>query len=92
MRLLYLVEENDGVRLAAYSLRQLSTLVISYVSRRGADKACSGELLLILTHIYTGEHSLVVEEDLRQRLRQLRLPHPGSTEEDEGADRSLRVL
>jgi hypothetical protein len=48
--------------------------------------------LLILGHVQTDHGALVVEHEFGERPRQLRLPHPGRAEEDEGADRSVRVL
>ena len=92
MCLLDLVEEDDGVRLAAYGLGQLTAFIIAYIARRCTDEAGGGELLLILAHVDTCQHRLVVEEDLCQSLRQLRLTYPRRAEEDEGADRALGVL
>ena len=92
MRLLDLVKEHYGVRLAANGFRELSTFIIAYISWRSTDQTGSGELLLIFTHVNTCQHRLVIEEYFGQSLRQLRLPDTCSTEEDEGADRTLRVL
>ena len=92
VRLLDLVEEDDGVRLAAYGLGQLTAFVIAYIARRCTDEAGGGELLLVLAHVNTRQHRLVIEEYLRQSLRQLRLTDPRRAEEDKGADRALGVL
>ena len=92
MCLLDLVKEHYGVRLTTDSLCELSTFIVAYISWRSTDQTGSGELLLILTHINACQHRLVIEEYLGQSLRQLRLPDTCSTEEDEGADRTLRVL
>ena len=81
--LLDLVEEDDGVGLAADRFGELTTFVIAYISWRRTDETGGGELLLILAHIDTGEHRLVIEEDFSQRLCQLGLPDTGGTEEDE---------
>ena len=49
-------------------------------------------LLLILRHVDTRHHRLVVEEIFSQCLGQLRLTDTRGAEEDEGGDRPLRVL
>ena len=85
VRLLYLIEEDDLVRLAPDGLGELSALVVADVSWRCADEPCHAELLLILAHVDAGHHRLVVEEVLCQRLGELRLAHACGAEEDEGA-------
>ena len=82
MRFLYLIEEHDGVGLAAYCLCQLTTLVIAYIARRCTDQSADGMLLLIFRHIDTGHHRLVVEEVFGKCLGKLRLTDTRSTEED----------
>ena len=92
MRLLDLIEEDDRVGLATNGLRQLSSFVVAYISRRSTDETSGGELLLILAHINTGEHRLIIKEHLSKSLGKLRLPYPRSTEEKEGAYRTLGIL
>ena len=92
MRLFDLIEQDNRVRFPANRLRQLSTLIVTHISRRRTDQTSRAEFLLILTHIDTGHHILVIEQILGQRLGQLRLTHTGSTEEDERTDRSFRIL
>ena len=92
MCLLDLIEEDDRIGLATNSLRQLSSFIVAYVSRRSTDETSGGELLLILAHIDTGEHRLVIEEHLSKSLGELRLPYPCSTEEEEGTYRTLGIL
>ncbi len=55
MGLLDLVEENDGVGLAADLLGQLARLVIAHVARRGAHETGDGVLLHKLRHIQTDQ-------------------------------------
>ena len=59
--LLNLVEEHYRVGLAAHSLRQLTALVVAYVSWRRTDESRHAELLLVLAHVDTRHHRLVVE-------------------------------
>ena len=92
MSLLNLIEENHTVWLAANSLGQLATLVVSYIPRRRSNQTGDTELFLILTHIYSGHHRLVVEEILGKRLGKFGLTYTGGTEEDEAGDRTLWIL
>ncbi len=91
VRLLDLIEQHHGVRLAANRLGKLSPLVVSHVPRRSTDKPCRAELLLVLAHIDTGHHVLVVEQVLGQRLRQFGLPHAGGPQEDKRSDRPFGI-
>ena len=92
MSLLDLIEEHDAVGLAAHGLCQLSALVIAHVARRCTDQAAHAVLLLILTHIDTRHHRLVVEEVVGKGLGKFRLTHARGAEEDERGDRSLGIL
>ena len=49
-------------------------------------------LLHVLRHVEPDDRALVVEHELRERLRELGLPDAGRAEEDERADRTVRVL
>ncbi len=49
-------------------------------------------LLLVLGHVDPHHRPLVVEEELGEGPRQLRLSHPGRAEEEERAERTIRVL
>ena len=69
MGLLNLVEQHHRVGLAPYRLGQLTTLVVTDISRRRTHKARHGMTLLVLRHINTGHHAVVVEEEFGQRLR-----------------------
>ena len=92
VRLLDLVEEDHAVRLAAHRLGQLAAFLVADVARRGADQPRDRVLLLILRHVDADHRALVVEQELRQRPRQLRLADAGRAEEDERADRPVGVL
>ena len=90
--LLYLVEEHYGVGFAAHSLGELTALVVAYVSWRRTDESRHAELLLVLAHVDTRHHRLVVEQILGESLRQLGLADTRRAEEDERSDRTLRIL
>ena len=92
MRLLDFIEEYDRVWLSADSLGQLTTLLIADVARCRTDQSRYGVLLHVLGHIDTNHGVLVIEEVLCEGLRQLRLTYTGRTHEEEGTDRSCRIL
>ena len=81
--LLYLIEEDYLVGLSPDGLCELSALVVADVSWRGSDQTRHAELLLVLAHVDSGHHRLVVEEVVGQRLGQLGLTDTGGTQEDE---------
>ena len=91
MRLLNLVEQHDAVGFAAHSLGQLPALVVAHIPWRRSDKSTHTVALLILTHVDTHHHVLVVEEHLGEGFRQLRLADTRGAQEDEAANRALAV-
>src|SRR3990170_5678442 len=92
MRLLELVEEDDGVGTPADGLRELAALLEADVARRRTEEPADGVLLHVLGHVEPNHGALVVEHELSERLRELRLADAGGPEEDEGADRAVGVL
>ena len=90
--LLDLVEEDHRVALATDGLRQLATLVEPHVAWRRTDEAAHVVALHELAHVDLDERVLGAEHELCERLGELGLADPGGPEEDEGADRALRVL
>ena len=92
MSLLYLIEKHYRIWLAAHCLGELTTLIIANVSRRRTDESAHAVLLLILTHIDTSHHGLVVEQIVGQGFGELCLTYTGGAKEDEAGDRTLRIL
>ena len=92
MSLFDFIKQDDRIRFPSDSFRQLTTFIISNVSRRRTDQTSGTELLLIFTHINTRHHILIVEQIIRQGLCQLRLTNSGCSQEDERTDRPLRIL
>ena len=90
--LLYLIEQNDRVGLAAYSLRQLSTLLVAHIARRRTDESADIERLSVLRHVHPDECVSRPEHKLSQLLGQIGLAHAGGPEEHEGADGVVRVF
>ena len=91
MRLLDLVEQHHRVGLTAHSLSQLTTLIVADISRRRPNQTRHGVTLLILAHIDSRHQILVIEQELRQRLRQPGLAHARRTEEDERTNRAATI-
>ena len=86
-----LVQQHHAVGFAAHGLRELAALIVSHISRRRTYQTGNSVPLLVFGHIDTGHHILVVEQEGRQRLGQLRLTHAGGTHEEEGADGALLI-
>ena len=87
-----LVEQQDAVGPPAHRLGQRAALVVADIARRGADQAGDGVLLHIFRHVDAHHRVLVVEQEFGQRAGQLRLADAGRPEEQEAADRPVRVL
>ena len=83
MRLFDLVEEDDGVGLAADLLGELTGLVIADVARGRADDAGDRVLFHKLGHVEADERVGRVEEVLRQLLDKLGLADARGADKDE---------
>ncbi len=59
--LFYLVEEDNGVGLAANSLSKLTALVVSDISGRRSDETADAEFLHVFAHVDTYHIALIVE-------------------------------
>ena len=92
MRLFNFVKQNDGIRTAAHGLGQLTALFIAHVSGRRANETRHGEFLHVLRHIDPNEVLFVVKEACGQRLGKLRFANARGAEEQERAQRPVRVL
>ena len=92
VRLLDLVQQDQAIRTAAHGLRQLPALVVANVAGRRADHARDGVTLLVLAHVQPDHRVLIVEHELGQSAGQLGLTNARRAEEDERADRPVRVL
>ena len=92
MGLFNFVEQYDAVRMAAHPLGEFSAFSVPDVSRRRADQTADIEFFHVFGHIHLNERIGVSEDEFRQRLGQQRLAHAGRTQEDERADRPVRIL
>src|SRR6516164_1234611 len=71
--LLDLVEQDHRERPAAHLLGQLAALLVAHVTGRRAEQPGNRVLLHVLGHVELDQRVLVAEQELRQRLGQLRL-------------------
>ena len=92
VRLLDLVEEHHAVGAPAHGFGELAALLVADVARRRADQARDRVLLHVLAHVDAHHRVLVVEQELGERARGLGLADAGRAQEDERADRAVRVL
>ena len=91
VRLFDLVEQHNGIRLAAHLFRELAALLVADIARGRADEPRDAVPLHIFRHVHADERLLVAEERLGQRAAELRLPDAGRAEEQKAADRAVRV-
>jgi len=92
VRLLDLVEEDDRVRPPADCFGELAGLFITHVPGRRAEHPGDRVLLLVLRHVDPDHRVLVVEHELGEGARQLRLADAGRPQEDEAAERPIGIL
>ena len=91
MGLLDLVEQHHRVGPTAHRLGELAALVVADIAGRGADKPCDGMLFAVLAHVDPNHRAFIVEQEIGQRLGQLRLADTGGPEEQERSRRPVGV-
>ena len=92
MGLFNFVEQDDRVRATSDLLGELTTFVVSHVAGRATEEAGHAVGLHEFGHIEPN-HGVVSAEHLGcQGTRQLGLPDAGGAEEEEAANRALRIL
>ena len=90
MCLLDLIEKNDRIRFPANSLRQLPSVVVSDISRRGSDQLTYGMCLHKLRHIHPDQRVFIRKHRFGNGFDQFRLPDTGRT--DKNKRRRLMLL
>src|SRR5699024_2550556 len=81
-----------GERLAPHLLGELAALVVADVPGARAAQARGGVPLTALGQVQLDARLLVAEQELGERLGQLRLPDAGGAGEDERAAGTLGIL
>ena len=92
MSLFDLVEQDHLIGAAANHLGQGTPLLVPDVAGRRPDEARDGMPFHVLGHIDADHGLLIVEQALRQRLRELSLADTGRSQKQEGTDRPVGVL
>src|SRR5205823_5741361 len=92
MGLLYLVQKNDAIGTTPYLLRQLTTLIMTNVTRGATEQTRHSMWLHILRHIKTDQITLTTKQFSRQSLRQFGLTYTSRTKEQERTNRTFRIL
>ena len=77
MGLFDFVQQDDAVGVTAYSLSQLTALVIAHIAWRGTNQTGHGVLLHIFTHIDAHHVALIIKEYLSQGFSQLGFAYAG---------------
>ncbi|EBA06993.1 200 kDa antigen p200, putative [Sagittula stellata E-37] len=92
MRLLDLVEEDDGMRIAAHGVGEDAACLIAFVARRRADQLGQRVLLHVFRHVETQHRLFVILQRHGQRLGDLGLADTGRAAEHERPLRLVRFL
>jgi hypothetical protein len=92
VRLFHLVEQHHLIGPAPHRFGQHAAFVIADIARRRADQARDRVLLHEFAHVDAHHRAVVVEQEAGERLGQLGLADAGGAEEQEAAERTVRVL
>ncbi len=91
VRFFDLVKEHDRVRTAPDRLGQLPALFVTDIPGGRADQPGDRVLLHVLAAVDPDHRAFVVEQQRRERLDELRLADTCGPQEDERAERSIRI-
>ena len=92
MSLLDFVKKHNGVRSTSDRLCELSAIIKANVSRRCANESARVVALHELAHINLDQRVFRAEHELSERLGEFRLSNACRPEEEEAADRALRIF
>ena len=92
MCFLDLIKKYNGIRFSSDSFCQLSTFIVSNISRRSSDQSGHGIFLHVLTHIDTNHVVLIIKQALGKCLCKLCLTYTCRSKEQEGTDRFCRIF
>ena len=87
----HLIKQHNAVGMAAHSLGQLTTLLITHISRRRTDQTRHTEFLHVFRHIDTNHVLFIVKQGLGQRFGQLGLANARGAKEQKAANGAVRV-
>ena len=92
MGFLDLVQQHHAVRFPAHPLAELPALLVADIAGRRSDKTGHGEFFHIFTHIDSDHILLRIKKIFSKAFRELGFAYSGRTEEEERADRAVRVF
>ena len=92
VRLLDFVEQHHLIGPPAHGFGQHAAFLIADIARRRADQPRDRVLLHELRHVDADHRGVVVEQECGERLGQLGLADAGGAQEQERADRPVRIL
>ena len=92
MCFLNLIKKNHGIRISSYFFRQLSPLIIAYITGRRTDHLGDTVFFHILRHIHANQILLGTEYHFRQSLGKFCLAHSCRSQEHKGSNRAFRVF
>ena len=81
--LLNLIKEDNRVGVASNFLGELTTFLISNISRRGTYKTGNCEFLHKLAHVNSNESILGIEQELGEFLGKIGFAHTGRADKQE---------
>ena len=92
MCLFNLIEQDHLIWPPPHGFRQRTAFFIANIARRCADQPRYRVLFHIFRHINARHGAIIIEQKSRQRFHQFRLANTSWAQEQEAADRAIRVL
>src|SRR6185295_10510714 len=92
MRFFDFIQQDDGIRIAFHTLRQLPTFLVPDVSRRRTNQLRYGVLFHELRHIEAEQCLLAAEQELSERTSHFRLAYTRRAQEEERSRRAVGRL
>ena len=92
MCFLDLIKKYNRIRFSSDCLCQLSTFIVSDISRRSSDQSGHGIFLHVLTHIDTNHVVLIIKQALGKCLCKLCLTYTCRSKEQERTDWFCRIF
>ena len=86
------IEQDHGIRMTPYSLRQLAAFFIPYIAGRRTDQTGNRMFLHVFTHIDPDDALFIIEQHFGQGFGQFGLAHARRPQENEGADGFVGIL
>ncbi len=92
MRLFNFVQQDHRIGAPADRFGEHAALIVSHIPRRRADQAGNRVFFHVFGHVDPDHGLLGIKEKIGQGAGQFGFTHTGRAQEDEGAERTVRVL